>query len=224
MSLEAAITATEMLLALALLQQSVEHLRPDPVFNSLRIALCAVLVLGLWTPLACLGLMILAIANLHRFNGPYNGGSDRMGLLILISLTLAQLLPTDLAELAFGYLAMQLVLSYFMSGWVKITNPDWRTGRALADVFRFSAYPVSEELRGLAERPKLLWLASWSVMILELAFPMSLLTPWSLAVALILTACFHLANACLFGLNRFLWIWLAAYPSIIWLQDRLSGQ
>jgi hypothetical protein len=40
--------------------------------------------------------------------------------------------------------------------------------------------------------------------------------------ALALTAAFHLANACLFGLNRFLWVWLAAYPSLIWLQARVD--
>ena len=28
------------------------------------------------------------------------------------------------------------------------------------------------------------------------------------------------ANACLFGLNRF-WIWICAYPSILWLQQRV---
>jgi len=32
---------------------------------------------------------------------------------------------------------------------------------------------------------------------------------------------FHLGNACIFGLNRFFWVWLAAYPSILWLQGRI---
>jgi hypothetical protein len=40
---------------------------------------------------------------------------------------------------------------------------------------------------------------------------------------LALAAAFHLANACLFGLNRFFWVWLAAYPSLIWLQHRIFG-
>ena len=40
-------------------------------------------------------------------------------------------------------------------------------------------------------------------------------------LALGLAAAFHVANALLFGLNRFVWFWLSAYPSIIWLQNRL---
>jgi hypothetical protein len=27
----------------------------------------------------------------------------------------------------------------------------------------------------------------------------------------------------LFGLNRFVWVWIAAYPSLFWLQDRLGA-
>jgi hypothetical protein len=37
----------------------------------------------------------------------------------------------------------------------------------------------------------------------------------------VVAAAFHLANACLFGLNRFLWIWLAAYPPLLWFQERV---
>jgi len=124
-------------------------------------------------------------------------------------------------ELAFGYLAVQVILSYFISGQVKILNPEWRSGRALAAVFLFSAYPVSEALRGLANRPRLMWAASWSVMLFEVLFPLSLLHTATLIPALALAAGFHLANACLFGLNRFVWVWIASYPSILWLQARL---
>ena len=163
-----------------------------------------------------------SLVALNRFNGPYNGGADRMGLLILICLCLQHLAPNiAVAELAFGYLAMQLVLSYFISGWVKLANPDWRSGRALRDVFAFSAYPVSEDLRGWSERPGLLLAASWAVILFEVAFPLSILSQPTLSAALVVAAVFHFANACLFGLNRFFWVWLAAYPSLLWLQQRL---
>jgi len=33
-------------------------------------------------------------------------------------------------------------------------------------------------------------------------------------IALAIGAAFHLANAFAFGLNRFLWAWLAAYPAL----------
>lgn len=225
MSLDAALRLTEILLGLALLQQSVEHLygpKRDRLLFAARASLCALLVCGLFTSAALAGLALFSLLILRRYNGPYNGGADRMGLLALWCLMAAHFLPEERwREIAFGYLGVQLVLSYFISGWVKVVNPDWRSGRALQDVFFFSAYPVAENLRRLADRSSLLFAASWSVILLELAFPFALLSQTTLIAALCLTAAFHLANACLFGLNRFFWTWLAAYPALVWLQERV---
>ena len=227
MTLDTALRVTEVLLALAFLQQAAEHVwgsRVAPGLMALRGLGALALLAGWATPIVLLGLSLHGVALLHRFGGPYNGGSDRMGLLVLFCLTLARWLPAGTAqEVAFGYLGVQVVLSYFISGQVKIVNPDWRSGRALVEVFRFSAYPVSEDLRAWAGRPRLLWAAGWAVMTFELAFPLALLDHRALAAALVLAAAFHLANACLFGLNRFLWVWIASDPAILWLQDRAMG-
>lgn len=225
MTLEIAARLTEILLAVALIQQSLEHLvrfRNEQLLFGARIALCGLVTAGIAAPWPLVALAALSLLILVRFQGPYNGGSDRMGLLALWCLTLSRLLPTPpLQELAFGYLGAQLTLSYFISGGVKIVNPDWRSGRALADVFQFSAYPVSENLRGFADRPRLLLAMSWAVMGFELLFPLTLLWKPALIVGLAVAGTFHLANACLFGLNRFFWTWLAVYPAILWLQARL---
>ncbi len=226
MSLDDAIRLTQVLLALAYIQRSLEHLAAragEPWLFVPRLAACAGLLAGVAPKWMCLALLLNDLALLRRFAGPYNGGADRMGALILICLTGAAFAPGEHARaVAFGYLGAQLTLSYFISGWVKIVNPDWRRGRALRDVFLFSAYPQAESLRGWAAWPRGLFAASWSVMALELAFPLSLISPATLYAALALTAAFHLANALLFGLNRFFWIWLAAYPSLIWLQTRIN--
>ncbi|MDG2529029.1 HTTM domain-containing protein [Caulobacter endophyticus] len=225
MSFDHALRLTEVLLALALIQQSLEHLRVfrrERLLFGARILLCVLLVAGVASPWSLVGLAGLSLLILQRFQGPYNGGSDRLGLLALWCVALARVLPVDQGrELAFGYLGVQLMLSYFISGWVKIVNPDWRRGAALRQVFAFSAYPVAESLRGWADRPRLLLVMSWAVMLFELAFPLTLLSQPSLMVGLVVAATFHLANACLFGLNRFFWTWLAAYPAILWLQQRL---
>jgi hypothetical protein len=227
MSMDLAIRATEILLALAFFQQSIEHMvaqQDEQVLFFLRIVLCIFLLLGFQTQWVYVVLIVLALLILKRFQGPYNGGSDRMSLLILCCLCLTHFMPElRWQEYAFGYLAMQLVLSYFIAGWVKIVNPDWRSGRALQDVFSFSAYPASESFRTWAHWPRLLCLMSWSVMLFELLFPFTLLTQTTLVIGLMIAAAFHFANACLFGLNRFFWIWLAAYPSLLWLQERIFG-
>ena len=228
MTLDTAQRVTEVLLALAFLQQAAEHVwgsRVAPGLMALRGMGAAALLAGWATPVVLLGLSLHAVAVLHRFGGPYNGGSDRMGLLVLWCLTLSHWLPAGTAqEVALGYLGVQVVLSYFISGQVKIANPDWRSGQALRDVFRFSAYPVSEELRTLAHRPRLLWGAGWAVMLFEVAFPLALLDVRLSVAALGLAAAFHVANACLFGLNRFVWVWIASYPAILWLQGVLVAR
>jgi hypothetical protein len=225
MSLDDAIRLTEIVLALAFLQQSIEHLKGPADEQRIylpRIILSVLLLFGFQTQWVSLALVLLGLFILRRFQGPYNGGSDRMSHLILCCLCLVYFMPTvQWREYVFGYLALQLTLSYFISGWVKIVNPDWRSGRALQDVFQFSAYPVSESLRSWADRPRLLWAMSWAVMLFELIFPLTLLTQATLIMGLAVAATFHFANACLFGLNRFFWIWLAAYPSILWLQHRI---
>ena len=227
MSFETALRATEMLMALCYLQQCVEHMtgfREERLLFALRAGLSAALLLGFGAPWVLLGLLGVGLAMLHRFQGPYNGGSDKMSLLILFCLCVARWAPTlQLAEAALAYLAFQLTLSYFVSGWVKIVNPDWRRGQALRDVFGFSVYPASQSLRGWADRPRAVFALSWAVMAFEVAFPLALLHPAALAVALTLAAGFHFSNACFFGLNRFFWIWLAAYPSLLWFQQRILG-
>lgn len=225
MSLDAALRFTELLMGWAFLQQSLEHCagaRDEVRLFLPRAVLSLMLIAGVATPWACVALVVLGLLILRRFQGPYNGGSDRMSLLILCCVTLVHFMPTlQGKEVMFGYLALQLVLSYFIAGWVKIVNPQWRVGQALQDVFLFSVYPASEGIRAWANRPRLLWVMSWAVMLFELLFPLTLFSQKALVVGLVVAACFHLANACLFGLNRFFWIWLAAYPSIFWLQQRL---
>jgi hypothetical protein len=225
MSVDAAIRLTEVLLACAFIQQSLEHLRGgrgEAMLFAPRIALCGLLIIGVEPQGVILTLFGVSLLILHRFQGPYNGGSDRMGLLALTCLCAVHFAPSERwREYIFGYLAAQLVLSYFLSGWVKVVNPAWRDGTALQDVFRFSVYPVSENLRRLADRPRILLAASWAVMLFELMFPFALVSQATLMVALVTAALFHFANAFLFGLNRFVWTWIAVYPSLLWLQQRV---
>ncbi|MEP6017918.1 MAG: HTTM domain-containing protein [Paracoccaceae bacterium] len=225
MTLDIAIRWTEVLLAFAIFQQSVEHLpaiRSERNLVAMRIPIALVLLSGFASSYAVWILTGMSVLLLRRFDGPYNGGADKMSLLILTCLSLVHHAPSLFwAEMAMAYLAIQVVLSYFVSGWVKLQNPDWRNGTALRDVFGFSAYPVTENLRRLSDAPRLTFTASWAVIALEVAFPLALSSSVVLLAALATTALFHLANAIVFGLNRFFWIWLAAYPSLIWFQMRV---
>lgn len=225
MSLDTAIRLTEILLGFAFIQQSLEHLFSFTSERRLflaRIILSIFLIIGLQTVWVSWLLLLLALAILQHFQGPYNGGADRMSLLILFCLCLAKSSTTlRWQELAFGYLALQLTLSYFISGAVKVINSDWRSGRALQDVFQFSTYPVNEQLRAWSKSPRMLFFMSWGVIFFELFFPFTLINSTSLTIALFIAAIFHLLNVFLFGLNRFFWIWITAYPAILWFQQRI---
>lgn len=224
MSLDLTLRITEIMLSLAIAQQSLEHLSDvkDRWIFAPRLILCLLLLAGVGGAWPLWGLWLISVVMLHRFDGAYNGGSDKMTFLILTCVALAQVAP-DLfwQEMALSYLAVQLVLSYFVSGYVKIMNPTWRRGQALCDVFAYSAYPVSQRLGGWAEYPRTMWAMSWGVIGFEVLFPLTLFHPGALIPMLCVTSAFHLANACLFGLNRFFWIWLCAYPSILWFQARI---
>lgn len=227
MSFDVALRLTEIMLALALAQQSLEHLakpRDGRGLFSVRLVLCLALLTGIGAPWAMAGLFLCELALLRRFQGVYNGGSSKMSVLIVTCIFAAHIAPDrDWQELAMAYLAAQLILSYFVSGYIKIIKHEWRSGAALCDVFRYSAYPVSERLRIWADRPRVLWGMSWGVMGFEVVFPLTILHPVALCVGLIVAGSFHLSNALFFGLNRFFWIWLCAYPSLIWFQGRILG-
>jgi hypothetical protein len=227
MLLDQAVRYSEIILAFAYAQQSLEYIRglqPEKTWGVIRLLLSILLLMGFQPVLVEAGLLIVACVLLYRFQGPYNGGSDCMSILVLLCLFLSHIAPTPFwQQLALGYLAFQLTFSYFQSGYIKIINADWRSGQALADVFAITAYPVSEHARRWAKSPQLMFVMSWSVIVFELLFPLSLLNHYALIVALAIAAMFHLANACLFGLNRFFWIWPAAYPIILWFQSRLMA-
>jgi hypothetical protein len=154
-----------------------------------------------------------------RFRGSYNGGSDSMLLVGLLALAVAR---TDerLALAGLGYAAAQLVLSYTISGWAKLRDPQWRDGSALDVLVRLPHYGVPPRwiriLTSRAARP-----ASFAMLAFECAFPFALVDIRVCVVMLVIAAVFHLANAVVFGLNRFLWAWLAAFPALLFWVERL---
>ena len=227
MTLELAVRLAEIILGFAIFQQGLEFMRAqqlEKMLGFIRAVLAIVLMLGFQPVLVESVLLVTAILIILHFRGPYNGGSDTMTFLVLLCLWLSHMAPTRYwQEIALGYLSIQLMLSYFQSGWVKIVNPEWRSGSALQKVFAVSAYPVSENVRLWSQRPQLLFFMSWAVIGFELVFPLALFNQTLLIVALVIAALFHFANACFFGLNRFFWIWLAAFPVIVWFQSRLMS-
>jgi hypothetical protein len=152
----------------------------------------------------------LAIA--VRFRGSYNGGSDSMLLVVTLSLAFARTWPEH-ARIALTYCAVQLVLSYLLAGVAKLRDPAWRSGHALAILVELPQYRVPRRLASLVT--SLSRIGSWAILAFEIAFPVVFASPLACTIMLAIGAAFHVANALVFGLNRFLWTWLAAYPALV---------
>lgn len=224
MPIDSAVRWSELLLGIAVMQQSLEHLASHPRERALfasRLVLAAMLSFAVAPLVIEAALLVTGLLVLRRFDGPYNGGSDRMTLLLLVCLLASHLAPTPRwRELVLGYAAVQVVLSYAIAGWVKLREPSWRSGEALRDVFAWSSYPVSAQVRRRAPGPRASRILSWGIVSFESLFPLALLDAGALRVALVAAVGFHFTNAVLLGLNRFLWVWIAAYPLLLWFQTR----
>lgn len=164
---------------------------------------------------ACLlfvGTLLVAV----RWRGTFNGGADAMTLIVSLSTALG-LLFWDRPVVIRGtlwYIALQVTLSFFISGWSKLWLPKWRNGQAMKEFLLLRQYGFSDFCRTIAGNPRLCLLAAWTIIIFECAFPLALWKPEMASPFIGLALVFHLINFYLMGLNRFFWAWLAAYPAL----------
>jgi len=165
-----------------------------------------------WPWLAFASTLAIAV----RFRGTFNGGSDAMLLVVLLGLAVAR---SGAPEIGLGYTAAQLVLSYVLAGIAKLREPHWRDGTALAALVALPSYGVPAALIRWISRVSRA--AGYALLAFECGFPIALVDPAACRVLLAIAALFHLGNAIVFGLNRFLWAWLAAFPALIVWVDRL---
>jgi len=152
-------------------------------------ALAAILLLTTW---------MVAI----RWRGTFNGGSDFMTFHILAAWSVSLCVPS-LEKACLYYIAIQLILSYFVAGIAKILNPSWRNGEALKTFLTRSGFHLAAGICVLL---------SWVILLFEILYPLSIVTPWPFVV---LGGLFHLVNSYVFGLNRFFFAWLAGYPALL---------
>ncbi len=181
----------------------------------------AVLMMAGGLPLAgAVALFAIALLLLLRWRGAFNGGSDFMTLVGLTGLLIAHGVGTW-AGMAQGwraglwYVALQSVTSYFMSGWVKLLRPEWRSGRALPFFLDTGIYgPIATD--SLLRRPAVARACAWSFTVWEGCFPLALLDVRLAAVFCAVAAAFHFGVFWYFGLNRFFWAWLATFPAVLY--------
>lgn len=187
----------------------------DSVFMGVILLQLVLSLVLLLTPILPLFILLLVTHTLIclRWRGTFNGGSDFMTLVILVALSLVAGLGQNAGalNLALGYIALQSVASYWIAGISKISKPTWRSGQALR------VFLDSTGLQHLGE----VWirLATAVILIFECTFPLAILSSRVCVVYLVMALLFHLGNARVLGLNRFLLPWAATYPAIFYLSQ-----
>ncbi|MBX3041016.1 MAG: hypothetical protein KF789_09955 [Bdellovibrionaceae bacterium] len=187
-----------------------------PVLATLEIvsalALAVVPSVG-WVLLLMVSHLMICI----RFRGTYNGGSDMMTFVVLTGLLIGLIVGEERGyQIGLLYIALHAGYSYLKAGLVKFAQKDWRTGAALPVFLGRSLLPPARALGLVLEsRPVLTAGLSWLVIVFEIAiFGLLFVPEWSLFYAGLALG-FHFGNFLLFGLNRFFWIWLAAWPALL---------
>ena len=149
---------------------------------------------------------------------PYGSdGADQATNIVLLSLTVAALARTEMALTACAwFLAGQCCLSYLTAGLAKVSNPEWRSGRALVGILGTHMYGNPALARFLRGQPRRLARGmGMAVVAGECLLPLMLVAPkaW-LPAFLIAGLMFHISTAVAMGLNSFLWAFPAMYPAI----------
>lgn len=172
-------------------------------------------------PESVLALLVVIFIRYVYYRGPFNGGSDAMTHILLLTLTIGLLFSTNsiVFRAALLYLGLQTILSYFVAGVVKLRNRNWWSGLSLTFILMNSPYPTPSWIKKwMVDRSWSLFF-SWGILIFEVAFPSVLLSFRVAVVFLCVAFIFHLTNAFILGLNRFFWAWIAAFPAVVYLSS-----
>jgi hypothetical protein len=171
------------------------------------------------TPLLWGLILLSTILITMRWRGTFNGGSDYMSVIVLIAVLIC--LTTDKSPiwsaLALGYVGLQCCLSYFIAGVAKLRHASWRDGTAVRGFLQSNYYGSPELIRNYHfKNLRSTQALGWVIMIFECVFPLALLNPKTCLYMISFAFGFHILNATIYGLNRFVWAWAAAYPSLYW--------
>lgn len=174
--------------------------------------------------LLSLPILICLFIQFVYFEGLYNGGSTSMSHQVAIALSVGSILQyfNQPITIVLYYIGVQAVLSYWVAGLVKLIEPGWRHGQTLAQILLYSTYQIPPCIKKLANKKSFMLLASWMTILIEVSFPVYLFNTKALVIVLFFMFVFHLTNAIIFGINRFIFAWLTTYPAIYFLALQLT--
>lgn len=167
-------------------------------------------------------LILFIVGSLMNFRQTPLGAEteNRFALGLVGALLLRAIAPTELVTIAcLWFIALQACISYVTAGATKWMDKGWRSGQGLLHVIHTPALVPQQRLVAFFRRhPRLgKWLA-WATIAVECLFPLVLWVGapyfwWFLGWGIL----FHLTIAVVLRLGKFFWVWVAAYPAIIFI-------
>lgn len=194
------------------------------MFLTITSLVCSLIIFS--SPFESMGftgaLMILLVVNLFLYYRHSYGldGADQMSLLLIVTLFLCFVFVSNPAiqEIGVFFIALQLSLSYTVSGIAKLVSKKWRNGTAVQGILSTYTYGMNFTRNNLTKNKFLCWVICWMTIIIETFFPLVLfLSPEITLIFLAFGFLFHLSIAIVMGLNDFVWGFSAAYPAFYYL-------
>ena len=202
--------------------------RPGFYRAQLLLRAAAALALMAWGNQLWLALVLFTgqLLLLVRWRGAFNGGSDFMTIVVLSGLLIAMLVgASGDSELGWRagmiYIAIHAASSYFISGGIKLLNPEWRSGEALALFLDGGIYGPLSRLSLYWLRPVAM-LCSWAFILWDCLVPLAFFDAELAVIYCAVAGLFHFLVFWYFGLNRFVFAWLASFPAIIYVASQLN--
>lgn len=158
---------------------------------------------------------------LIQFRSMYGGdGSDQMSLILAVSIFFGLSLVSSPAiqKYCFYFIGFQSCLAYSTSGIAKMLSKKWRSGDAVYEIFNTGSYGNKTIAHLLKNRKFVNLFLCWVVIVMEIIFPICLVSPVYVSFAILLWGfIFHLLNVIVMGLNSFFWAFTATYPALIFM-------
>lgn len=151
-------------------------------------------------------------------------GSDGLMFIVISAIALASLFPEgdSVQAAALVFIAGQVILAYVAAGIFKVKSSVWRSGDAILKILSLKTFGASWASKLLRTSAKFPPVASWAVILFECGFVLILVVPHQyVLVVLALGFLFHLSTALVMGLNGFVWAFLAGYPAVFWVNERI---
>jgi hypothetical protein len=180
-------------------------------FAAALVAIAGVRPAAAWIAIALVVNLLFHLRNQHGLDG-----SDQMQTIVLASLLILHLAPTETGRFAaLCFIGAQSILSYLTAGFAKAISPAWRSGTAVGAILRTSSYGGPVSARVCTRRPILSWLACYGTLVFECALALLVFVSPQACLAFIgIGVLFHATIAATMGLNLFFWSFVSTYPAL----------